>query len=424
VELSDKDRRQKVDRACRDAKKNSVKSAGRTAPSRGSSRVLPRVSSTMGHSNNCINLSSAWESRENSTNAEDGGICTQSSIPVRAQPPSPSASVAPVVVNPIFNTYNDNDNHNWNREPSQSPWMYRDNAPFLNTVADGAICTRPTTGTGTSTAFLHGKEQWQLQQMWSELHRTGHHSVRNEPIQGIQDDMNYSNRALRSSSATSEKVPAAPLIAPMLEYSCGSLVYDASSWGSDHNMDQTSSPPLPHGVTSPNHTLPPHHHHMAFPANAANSAIWGTNSISMDWNKSAVSTMDFSSESLDLLSVLGEGTESSSHDDPVVARTIPGKVGDGNHRSSLTLLDSSVSGTDLNGSYKPSVFFESNQVLTSVRRVQEERRSHRRDDSSDSDPNILQRPRPTGTLYQARYDYLKREESIDTAIAGNLKRYF
>jgi hypothetical protein len=79
-----------------------------------------------------------------------------------------------------------------------------------------------------------------------------------------------------------------------------------------------------------------------------------------------------------------------------------------------------VSGTDLNGSYKPSVFFESSQVLTSV---QEERRSHRRDDSSDSDPNILQRPRPTGTLYHARYDYLKREESIDTAIAGNLRRY-
>jgi hypothetical protein len=277
----------------------------------------------MDNSNNTgsSNPSSEWGSREISTNTEDGVTCTQSSTPKRAPSPSPPTSVEPVVVQPNSNNNNnDDDNHNKNLEPSQSPWVYRYNA------------------------------QRQLQQLWSELHFTGQQPVRNESMQGIQDDLNDSNPALRSSSAASEKVPADLPIEPMLEYSCGSLLYDASSWGSDHNMDQPLSPPLPHRVSGPNHSLPPHHHQIAFPANAANSAIWGTNSISTDWNKSAVSVMDedCSSVSLDLFSALGDVTESSNHHDPMVVPE--------NHRSSLTLLDSSMSGTDLNGSYKPSVF--------------------------------------------------------------------
>jgi hypothetical protein len=429
VELSDKDRRQKVDRACRDAKKNSVDSAG-TAASRGSLQEPPKVNTI----DNNSNPSYKWESREISTNMEDEGTCTQSFTPKRARPPSPSTSVVPVVLEPnSCNNSNGDDNQISSREPSQSPWRYQGTAPFLNTVTTTGTCacTAAVGANATATAaLLHGKEEAErpLQQLWSELHRTGYQqSLWNEAIQGMQDDGNDRNHALRSSLATYEKVPA--MVAPILEYSCGSLVYDASSCGSDHDMDQTS-PLLIRQVTRPNHTLHTCHHQMAFPANVANSAAWSTKSISMDLNKSTVSAMDedFSSVSSDLFNVLGDGTESSSHDDPMVsctfpgkdptvARTYPGKVGEKNYPSSLTRLDSSVSGTDLSGSYKPSTFSESNHVQTID---QEESRFHRCENTTDPDPNVL--PRHTGALYQARYVCLKREESIDTMITGNLKR--
>jgi hypothetical protein len=427
VELSAKDRRQKVDRACRDAKKNSVDSAG-TAASRGSLQETPKVNTI----DNSSNPSYKWEGREISTNTEDGRTCTQSSTPERARPPSPSTSVVPVVVESNSNNSNGDNDHNSNREPSPTPWRYQGTAPFLNTVTTTGTgaCTAAVDAIATTTAeLLHGKEERPLQQLWSELHRTGYQQpLWNEAMQGMQDDGNYRNHALRSSLATFEKVPAT--IAPMLEYSCGSLVHDESSCGSDHNMDQTS-PLLTRQVTRPSHAMHTYHRQMAFPSNAATSYVWSTKFMSMDLNTSAVSAMDedCSSVSFDFFNILGDGTESSSHDDvmvartfpgkdPTVARTFPGKVGEENYPSSLTLLNSSVSGTDLSGSYKPpSTFSESNHVVTID---QEESRFHRCENTADSDPNVLQRH--TCALYQARYVCLKREESIDTAVTGILKR--
>jgi hypothetical protein len=427
VELSGKDRRQKVDRACRDAKKNSVVSAG-TVTSRESLQEPPKVNTI----DNSGNPSFKWEGREISTNTEDGRTCTQSSTLKRARPPSPSTSVLPVVLESNSNNSKGDDNHNSIREPSQTPWRYHGTAPFLNTVTNTGTgaCTAAADAIGiTTAALLHGEEERPRQQLWSELHRTGYQQpFRNEAMQGTQDDGNYRNHALRSSSlVTFEKVPAT--IAPTLEYSCGSLVCDASSCGSDHNMDQTS-PLQMRRVTSPNHTLHTYHRQMAFHANSSNSYVWSTKFISMDLNESTVSAMDedCSSVSLDFFNILGDGTESSSHDDlmvtrtipgkdPTVARNIPGNVGEENYPSRLTLLDSSVSGTDLSSSYKPSTFSESNHVLTID---QEESRFYRSENTTDSDPNVLQRN--AGVLYQARYVCLKREESFDTAITGNLKR--
>jgi hypothetical protein len=341
VELSDKDRRQKVDRACRDAKKNLVDSAG-TAASRESLQEPPKVNTI----DNSSNPSCKWEGREISANTEDGRTCTQSSTPKRARSPSLSTAVVPVVLETNSNNRNGDNDHNSNREPSPTPWRYPCTSPFLNTetTTGTGACTAAVSAIATTTAeLLHGKEERPLLQLWSGSHRTEYQQpLWNEAMQGMQDDGNDRNRALRSSSlVTFKKVPAT--IAPMLEYSCGSLVYDTSSCGSDHNMDQIS-PLLIRQVTSPNHTLHAYHHQMAFPANAANSAVWSTKSVSMDLKKSTVSAMDedFSSVSLDLFNILGDDTESSSHDEPMVARTIPGKVGEENHPSSRTRLDSSV----------------------------------------------------------------------------------
>ena len=283
VELSERDRRQKVDRACRDAKKNV--------------RVSPAAGEAV--------ASSSEATRELSVVVSSGAVsASESSLALLPTSPVGSAAVA----------------------VDSEAWMYReDTAPNSTTIPNGS------------------NDQQQAQQIWTELYRYGP-TPPHEPLHTIPDDTNNAPLEISIEKATHSTAPV-----PVLEYSCGSLVYESSLCGSD------SHDPTPTKPTSS--------------ASLQNGTPWGTNSLStMDMNKSAISAMDFSSASLDWLTTL-DGEEKGIE-------------------TNLTLLDS-VNTMDLNASYKSG--------LT---------------------------PAPEGpprNAHMARYDFLKREESVDTAIAGNLR---
>jgi hypothetical protein len=200
-------------------------------------------------------------------------------------------------------------------------------------------------------------QQQQVQQFWSELYRYGGQPPLNPSLHAIPNDTNdYAPLEMISGLENASSQTTTPV--PILEYSCGSLVYESSSLCGSDPSDAMPVKAVPSSST----------------ASLQSSAQWGTNSISMmDMNKSAVSAMDFSSASLDWLAY--ENSE------------VRGNL-------ETALLDSSVTTMDLNASYK-----------------------------SGLTPPVLPPEGPARNANTARYDFLRREESVDTAIAGNLRHH-
>ncbi len=193
------------------------------------------------------------------------------------------------------------------------------------------------------------------------------------------------------------------------------------------------------------------------------SANWTNASLSSipnDFlNRSVISDMDFSAVSLDLFSPPieeEEGTERSTdteteHENPAAAhctlttstetndplamlrgpseRAMHLALNETTNNESTTMSDTSVSVLDLNQSYAPDSLFDAsyNQnscllessvtSVTTFTNPSERQERFRRSAASDSG-NVPQRDRSLD-----RYDLLKREESVDTIIAGNLRRH-
>ena len=203
------------------------------------------------------------------------------------------------------------------------------------------------------------------------------------------------------------------------------------------------------------------------------SANWTNASLSSipnDFlNRSGISDMDFSAVSLDLFSPPIEedeeegGTERSTdteteHENPAAAhvrndkqtlplstetndplamlrgpneRSMHQALNETTNNESTTLSDTSVSVMDLHQSYAPDSLFDASynqnsclldSSVTSVTGFTnsntEQPEQYRRSTASNSGNVPQQRDRSLD-----RYDLLKREESVDTIIAGNLRRH-
>jgi hypothetical protein len=225
------------------------------------------------------------------------------------------------------------------------PWTYRGDSRSNNSSA-----------LSPPLPVVHEQQQQQqVQHIWSELYEFGVQTTLNPWLHTIPSDTN--DDRLVEVFGLEKAINHATTPVPVMEYSCGSLVYESSSL-----CESDPNDPIP-VKTAP-----------SLSASLQNSAQWGTTSISMmDMNKSAISAMDFSSASLDWLAY--ENVEDKGNIE-------------------TTLLDSSVTTMDLSTSYK-----------------------------SGLTPPVVPSEEPARNAYTARYDFLRREESVDTAIAGNLRHH-
>jgi hypothetical protein len=166
-----------------------------------------------------------------------------------------------------------------------------------------------------------------------------------------------------------------------LEYSCGSMVYDCS--GLESRMESDSR------------------------------ARWGVSSDINDFNKSAVSTMDFSAISLDLYSALSDEEKPDGNPNETAP---PGA-------SNSIMLDSIGASMDLGNCFQKSSGMEDPPIMAApyIAALRKEGASHQVHDmhSNGDTRNEL----TAKDLASDRYSHLKREESEVTVVTGARSRH-